>query len=593
LDLGAACNIVADTDKKNKRHTMCGIIAILGADLGPADLAEARAALERTRHRGPDASNVLNGPGYVLGHNRLSIQGTHLCSAQPLTASDGAHLLSINGEIYNASKLGTASERLHADSDCSAVLNLLREASESAANGWIDGPTLRRLLARLDGVYSFVYLNLEAQQVVVARSRFGVMPLYYCRETEKSSSSSSSRPARTCFASERKALPKEAHVAQVPPGSYASFGLSGDPNAVHWNCFDAVAAPRQHSAGPLAAAFPAPAGVMDVSRFRWLLRDAVRKRVESVSPEVRLGFLLSGGLDSSAVVALARDLWPDRELLTFSIGLAGSPDLLAARVVAEHCKTEHHEHVFTVAEALEAVPQVIEAVETVDVTTVRASTPMWLLARHIKRDFPKLKVLLSGEGADELLGGYLCFHQAPSLEESKAYSLKLLRNLHAYDVQRAHHSLMAHSIEARVPFLDNAFTGYCLGLHPVFLTPVCRQEKYWLRRAVQDLLPPSIVTRTKEQFSDGVGYAWIDALREGEWHELRNGLAVLTEHRTAAGREQLNIFDLFLERFGAAHFKSICETTCNWKPEWSRSTDASGRVADMHPTRQAAAAPAT
>ena len=208
---------------------------------------------------------------------------------------------------------------------------------------------------------------------------------------------------------------------------------------------------------------------------------------------------------------------------------------------------------------------------------------MWLLAKEIKRDFPDLKVLLSGEGADELLAGYLAFHHAPTLKAMNDYSMDLLRKLHTFDVQRAHQSLISHNIEARVPFLDRYFVEYCLSLDPIYKSPVLGKEKYFLRCMVQDLLPREIVWRQKEQFSDGVGYDWINTLRRADWREIVTPIETLHKYRKSTGKEQLQIFDLFYLNFGEAAFKDVCQTTKTWKPRFYGNGDASGRCqSDKH-----------
>lgn len=565
---------------------MCGIFALLkGTGITTTDMLEARKSIELMRNRGPDASNILNGPNYILGHTRLAIQGGHLFSAQPLTT--GTHLLCVNGEIYNWKEL-CSSHGVDADtmqSDCDVVLACFVRATQGG-NAILKHPQIISLLTSLDGIFSFVYLNTQTKQVIAARSRFGVMPLYFATRNDEHNKTA-------YFASERKALPVNVDTCiQVRPG-YFLEGTAHNFNKAKWGAFRTLPPPMASLSNIMGIERGGGMGIMDLQKFKDLLSAAIRKRIKAISTDVKYGFLLSGGLDSSATVALAREiLGPEAPILTFSIGLSGgegtgidSPDLRAAQSVATHLNTVHTSYTFTVQEGLSAVPEVIAAIETLDITTVRASTPMWLLAQKIKADHPDLKVLVSGEGADELLGGYLCFHQAPRLTDSDTYSLKLLELLNYFDVQRSHFALIAHSIEARVPFLDDAFVDYVLSLHPIFRTPICRQEKYWLRRAVQHLLPSSIVDRVKEQFSDGVGYRWIDILRDGTWHELENNKEELRKYREPVGREQENIFDIFLSRFGRTHFKQLCEGVGNWKPAWSKSEDASGRVADMHPTK--------
>jgi len=534
---------------------MCGIVILLQ---GPEDGGNrVKAALDRISHRGPDASSVLvlarHGRHFV-GHNRLSIQGQHLTEPQPIVR-DGC-VLSANAEIYNAETL-TASE--DPVSDCDAILDALKGCETVQA--------YVHALQKLDGIFSFVLV--KTNEVIFARSRFGIMPLFVGRDGDG-----------LVLCSERKCFPG-LHLDVVLPGTFAVVPLQ-NPTDYKLHLFDAKLSEQ-----------PAARECLSEATFRQLFFAAVEKRLRTIADGVDFGFLLSGGLDSSAVVAAARHLHPKLKIKTFCIGLPGSPDMEAARLVAQHLGTDHHEYVFTVAEGLSAVPAVVRALETVDTTTVRAGTPMWLLGQHIHQDFPDLKVLFSGEGADELLMGYLCFHEGESLEALQEYSLYLLDRLHQFDVQRAHFALIAHSIETRVPFLDRDFVDYCLDLHPAFKAPTCRQEKYWLRRMVKDLLPPTIVKRVKEQFSDGVGYAWIDALRDGAWcdwddtkEEDRGAKEQdLQRYKKATGREQLNVFHLFETQLGAKAFEDACKSMHTWKPGFGGCEDPSGRVAAVHPDR--------
>ena len=473
---------------------MCGIVAIFGLEPG-TDLEPLRRqvvqAAARLRHRGPDWSGVYADAGAVLAHERLAIVDIH-GGAQPLRSVDGALALAVNGEIYNHRELesGLASPyALTTQSDCEVINALWRE----------HGPDF---VDRLNGIFAFALWDAAQARYLIARDPMGVVPLYFGHDGE----------GRLWVASEMKALTDLcADVAIFPPGHLldSAEGIVRPYRTRAWRDYDAVSG-RSIEPAVLKAA----------------LMQAVRRQLMC---DVPYGVLLSGGLDSSVVAWCAAQFakqrveddgrseawWP--RLHTFAIGLAGSPDLAAARVAADALGTAHHEFCFTFEEGLDALSEVIRHVETYDVTTIRASTPMFLLARRIRS--MGIKMVLSGEGSDEIFGGYLYFHKAPDAREFHAETVRKLDALHQFDCLRANKSMAAFGIEARVPFLDLEFLDVAMGIDAEQKRVTPRQpggapvEKWLLRTAFEGCLPDSILWRQKEQFSDGVGYGWIDGLK--------------------------------------------------------------------------------
>jgi asparagine synthase (glutamine-hydrolysing) len=466
---------------------MCSILGIL--DYG-GDPAAARArALELSklqRHRGPDWSGVWADDRVVLAHERLAIVDV-LHGAQPLVSPDGRYVLAVNGEIYNhaALRAETADYAYRTDSDCEVIIPLFDRY----------GPDF---IHRLSGIFAFVLHDAREGRTVIGRDPIGVIPLYTGIDAD----------GTLYVASEMKALtPVCRQVSEFPPGHLADTRGGMDPVRYYepsWRAFDAVSGGRT-----------------DPGAVREALEAAVHRQLMS---DVPYGVLLSGGLDSSVIAAVAarfadrrvedddrtRAWWP--RLHSFAIGLDGSPDVAAAREVADHIGTVHHAFTFTVQEGLDALRDVIHHLETYDVTTVRASTPMYLMARRIRA--MGIKMVLSGEGADEIFGGYLYFHKAPNAREFHEETVRKLDRLHLFDCLRANKSMAAWGIEARVPFLDREFLDVAMALDPeAKMVKPGRLEKQILRDAFADLLPESIARRQKEQFSDGVGYGWIDALK--------------------------------------------------------------------------------
>lgn len=464
---------------------MCSILAIL--ELDPDQPAPRALALERSklqRHRGPDWSGVFQGGRAVLAHERLAIVDVE-SGAQPLYSADGGVALAVNGEIYNHRELEESlpgAYEFQTRSDCEVILPLyLAHGSD--------------FLDRINGIFSFVLYDIARDRYVIARDHVGVVPLYTGYDED----------GRFYVASEVKALIGVCRtVSEFPPGHV----LDSEEGTVRryyerpWRGF--------HS----ATSDPAPA------RIREALEAAVHRQLMS---DVPYGVLLSGGLDSSIISAVAQRFarlrvedddqseawWP--RLHSFCIGLEGSPDLANARVVADHIGTVHHEFNFTAQEGLDALSDVIYHLETYDVTTVRAATPMYLMARRIKA--MGIKMVLSGEGADEIFGGYLYFHRAPNAQAFHDETVRKLDRLHLYDCLRANKAMAAWGVEARVPFLDKEFMDIAMSIDPAAKMPQGGIEKRILREAFEDMLPHSVAWRQKEQFSDGVGYSWIDSLK--------------------------------------------------------------------------------
>lgn len=482
---------------------MCSILGIFGLQHGDDATALRREALEcsqRQRHRGPDWSGVHADDRAILVHERLAIVDP-AGGAQPIRSADGARVLAVNGEIYNHKALETGLRQpydFQTGSDCEVLSALYAEAGGDAA-------AISAFLERVNGIFAFALWDAARGTALVARDPIGVCPLYWGHDRE----------GRLRVASEMKALAEHcADVASFPPGHWydSASGTLVRYYAPAW---------RDH-----AAVEGAPA---DLQALRAAFEAAVHRQLMT---DVPYGVLLSGGLDSSLVAAVAARYarhrvedgdrseawWP--RLHSFAIGLAGSPDLAAAEVAAAALGTVHHGFEYTFEEGLDALPEVIRHIETFDVTTIRASTPMYLLARRIKA--MGVKMVLSGEGSDEVFGGYLYFHKAPDAREFHAELVRKLDALHQYDCLRANKSMMAWGVEPRVPFLDREFLDVAMAFdatHKMVGAPLPgagqgrRIEKGVLRAAFDGALPADILWRQKEQFSDGVGYGWIDGLK--------------------------------------------------------------------------------
>lgn len=467
---------------------MCGIVCAFDIKQATAELRPQILTMsKKIRHRGPDWSGIFAGENAIMAHERLSIVDPE-SGKQPLFSKDGNLVLAVNGEIYNHQEIRDRFEGKYeflTKSDCEVILALYREK----------GPNF---LEDLNGIFAFALYDIEKNVYMIGRDHIGIIPLYQGWDDA----------GVYYVGSELKAL--EGHctiIEEFLPGQYY-YSPDGKPTkwyARDWMEFDAVKNNESN-----------------VDELRQALEDAVERQLMA---DVPYGVLLSGGLDSSIISAVAKKFaakriesggaeaawWP--QLHSFAVGLVGSPDLAAARLVADHIGTVHHEINFTVQEGLDAIRDVIYHIETYDVTTIRASTPMYLLSRVIKS--MGVKMVLSGEGADEIFGGYLYFHKAPNAEEFHKETVRKLNKLHMYDCLRANKSLASWGVEGRVPFLDKEFMDVAMRLNPK--DKMCGNgimEKTILRKAFENLLPASVAWRQKEQFSDGVGYSWIDTLRE-------------------------------------------------------------------------------
>ena len=466
---------------------MCGIVGTFNIKKPAESLRQQILKMSKTvRHRGPDWSGIYVSDKAILAHERLAIVDPK-SGGQPLYSKDGKLVLAVNGEIYNHREIRKRFESRYeftTQSDCEVILALYREKG-------VD------FLEDLNGIFAFALYDIENDRFMIGRDHIGIIPLYQGWDKD----------GAYYVASELKAL--EGYCSKIEeflPGHYY-YSLDDEPRRWYerdWMEYENVKENRS-----------------DIEELRQALEDAVERQLMS---DVPYGVLLSGGLDSSIISAIARkfaakrietgnreDAWWPR-LHSFAIGLEGSPDLAAAKRVADHIGSIHHEIHFTVREGLDALRDVIYHIETYDVTTVRASTPMYLLARYIRS--MGVKMVLSGEGADEVFGGYLYFHKAPNAEEFHKEIVRKLGKLHQYDCLRANKSLAAWGVEGRVPFLDKEFLDVAMRLNPKDkMAGNGKVEKYILRKAFEDYLPREVAWRQKEQFSDGVGYNWIDTLK--------------------------------------------------------------------------------
>ncbi len=493
---------------------MCGIIALLNVKEQTAELRQKALKMsQKIRHRGPDWSGIYCGGSAILTHERLSIVDPE-SGGQPLYSPDKGQVLAVNGEIYNHQEIRrryAGQYEFQTGSDCEVILALWKEVRGK-------GQGVRDMLEHLSGIFAFVLYDEERDEFLIARDPIGVIPLYIGYDGD----------GTVYVASELKALEGQCdRYEPFLPGHYFYSGewreMRGEKNDLQNYSLTSYHLPLTSYYSRDWMQYDAvkdnPASVEAIHDG---LEDAVRRQLMS---DVPYGVLLSGGLDSSVISAIAqkfsehrieddsktRAYWP--RLHSFAVGLKGAPDLAKARLVADHIGTVHHEINYTIQEGLDAIRDVIYYIETYDVTTVRASTPMYLLARVIKS--MGIKMVLSGEGADEIFGGYLYFHKAPSAKDFHEETVRKLGKLHLYDCLRANKSLSAWGVEGRVPFLDKEFLDVAMRTNPE--AKMCHGqtiEKKIVREAFAHLLPAEVAWRQKEQFSDGVGYSWIDTLKD-------------------------------------------------------------------------------
>jgi len=545
---------------------MCGFIGAFelkqnAQELRPQVLKMAK----KLRHRGPDWSGIYCGDKAILAHERLSIVDP-TSGSQPLYSPDGTCVLAVNGEIYNHLEIRERYKdkyEFQTQSDCEVILALYQDKGVN-------------FIEELNGIFAFALYDMKNDIYLIARDHIGIIPLYMGWD----------RHGQFFVGSELKALePFCAKVEVFLPGHYLSSttGLMEKWYSREWTSYDAV-----------------KDNVSSVDKLRDALEAAVKRQLMS---DVPYGVLLSGGLDSSIISAIAKKhsalrvetgdqqnaWWP--QLHSFAVGLVGSPDLIAARKVADHIHTVHHEINFTVEQGLDAISDVIYHLETYDVTTVRASTPMYLLARAIKA--MGVKMVLSGEGADEIFGGYLYFHKAPSAKDLHEETVRKLDKLHLYDCLRANKSLAAWGVEGRVPFLDKEFMDVAMTLNPE--DKMCRNgriEKWILRKAFEEYLPAEIAWRQKEQFSDGVGYSWIDNLKLVAAEKISDQqMAEVASYypiNPPQNKEEFLYRSIFAEHFpsssAASCVPSVPSVACStpialeWDEAFKKMNDPSGRA---------------
>ncbi len=549
---------------------MCGIAGVFRIQEQSKELRQkALKMAQKIRHRGPDWSGIYVGSTAILAHERLSIVDPE-SGGQPLFSPDRKQVLAVNGEIYNHRDIRAqyaGKYEFQTGSDCEVILPLYREKG-------ID------FLEDISGIFAFALYDEERDEFLIARDPIGVIPLYIGKDSD----------GKIYVGSELKAL--EGFCESYEPFLPGHYYWSREGEMKRW---------YQRDWMEYAAVKDNDAQVSDVKEA---LEQAVQRQLMS---DVPYGVLLSGGLDSSVISAIAKKYvarrietdgasdawWP--QLHSFAIGLKDAPDLSKAREVADYIGTVHHEINYTIQEGLDAIRDVIYFIETYDVTTVRASTPMYLIARVIKS--MGIKMVLSGEGADEIFGGYLYFHKAPTAEAFHEETLRKLSKLYLYDCLRANKSLSAWGVEGRVPFLDKEFLDVAMRLNPAAkMAPGKVIEKKIVREAFADMLPESVAWRQKEQFSDGVGYNWIDTLKEITAAAVSDEQMAQAAQRfpinTPMSKEEYYYRSIFEEHFpsesAARSVSSVPSVACStaealaWDTAFQNLNDPSGRAVDVH-----------
>lgn len=550
---------------------MCGIVCAFDLKESTEKLRPQLLTMAKClRHRGPDWSGIFSNSNAILAHERLAIVDP-TSGKQPLVSDDENLILAANGEIYNHQQLRKQFEGRYTfktKSDCEVILALYKEKGA-------------HFVDELNGIFGFAIYDIEKEEYFIARDHMGIIPLYIGWDKNDT----------FYVASELKALEGICSKIELfPPGHYMH---SNDGQFVKWYNRDWMEFDNVKT------------NPTNIAELRKALEDAVQRQLMS---DVPYGVLLSGGLDSSITSAIAKKFadkriesnnqeaawWP--QLHSFAVGLEGSPDLAAAQKVANHLGTVHHEIKFTIQEGIDALTDVIYHLETYDVTTIRASTPMYLMARAIKA--MGIKMVLSGEGSDEIFGGYLYFHKAPNAEELHKETVRKLDKLHQYDCLRANKSLAAWGIEGRVPFLDKEFMDVAMRINPQdkMITGE-RMEKWVLRKAFEDMLPESVAWRQKEQFSDGVGYSWIDTLKEMVNQQVTDEQMANAHFKfptqTPKSKEEFYYRSIFETHFpsdtAALSVPSVPSVACSspaaleWDESFKNLNDPSGRaVANVH-----------
>lgn len=545
---------------------MCGIVCAFDLKIDSLELRpQVLKMSKRVRHRGPDWSGIYCGEKAIIAHERLSIVDPE-SGGQPLYSKDKKLILGVNGEIYNHRQIREQYKNEYeflTGSDCEVILALYNDKKE-------------KFLDDMNGIFAFALYDEGNDAYLIARDHIGIIPLYQGWD----------KWGNYYVGSELKSLEGFCtKIEEFPPGHYL---YSKDGVLKKWYVRDWVDYENVKDN---------PASIEDLSKS---LEDAVHRQLMS---DVPYGVLLSGGLDSSITSALAKKFsakrvedgdqkdawWP--QLHSFVIGLEGSPDLAAARKVADHIGTVHHEIHYTIQEGLDAIKDVIYHVETYDVTTIRASTPMYMLARVIKS--MGIKMVLTGEGADEIFGGYLYFHKAPNAEEFHKESVRKVNRLNMYDCLRANKSLAAWGVEGRVPFLDKEFVDVAMRFNPeAKMAKDGKMEKWCLRKAFESYLPESVAWRQKEQFSDGVGYGWIDTLKQIASEKVSDEMMENAKYRfrvnTPMNKEEYMYREIFSEHFpsdqAAGCVPSVPSIACStgealaWDASFQGNADPSGRA---------------
>jgi asparagine synthase (glutamine-hydrolysing) len=545
---------------------MCGIVCAFDLKTSAQELRPKILKMsKKVRHRGPDWSGIYCGDKAVMAHERLAIVDPE-SGGQPLYSKDRKLILAVNGEIYNHREIRkqySGNYDFLTGSDCEVILALYRDKKE-------------KFLDEMNGIFGFALYDEENDAYLIARDHIGIIPLYHGWDEF----------GNYYVASELKALEGQCKkIEEFPPAHYY-YSKDGEMRRWHnreWNDYDNV---KENPA--------------DLEELQKALEAAVHRQLMS---DVPYGVLLSGGLDSTITSALAKKFsakrietndqkdawWP--QLHSFAIGLPGSPDLAAARKAADEIGTIHHEIHYTIQEGLDAIRDVIYHIETYDVTTIRASTPMYLLARFIKS--MGIKMVLSGEGADEIFGGYLYFHKAPNAREFHTESVRKVSRLHLYDCLRANKTLAAWGVEGRVPFLDKEFMDVAMRFNPEEkMAKNGRMEKWPLRKAFENQIPESIAWRQKEQFSDGVGYGWIDTLKKVAGELVTDEMMKNAKYRfpinTPMSKEEYHYRSIFSEHFpsdeAARCVPSVPSIACStaealaWDASFQNNADPSGRA---------------
>ena len=550
---------------------MCGIVCAFDIKSNSdAVRSNVLKMAKKVRHRGPDWSGVYSNNNAVLAHERLAIVDP-TSGKQPIISDDGLKVIAVNGEIYNHVDLKeeqVPDYNFKTQSDCEVILALYQKKGVNFLND-------------LNGIFAFALYDSSNDKYLIARDHMGIIPLYIGWDKQNI----------FYVSSELKSLEGICNKIELfPPGHYldSSDGKLTKWYVPNWTSFDSVKYSETK-----------------IKLIHDSLSSAVKRQLMS---DVPYGVLLSGGLDSSITSALAKKFaskriesndqqdawWP--QLHSFSVGLEGAPDLKAAKIVADHIGTVHHEINFTVQEGVDAIRDVIYHLETYDVTTVRASTPMYLMARAIKS--LGIKMVLSGEGADELFGGYLYFHKAPNAKEFHEETVRKLDKLHQYDCLRANKSLAAWGIEGRVPFLDKEFIDVAMEINPEDkMIKNGRIEKWVLREAFKDYLPETVLWRQKEQFSDGVGYSWIDSLKELVSKEVSDSdfknASKIFPINPPQNKEEFYYRSIFKDHFpsdaAAKSVPSLPSVACSspqaleWDEAFKNMNDPSGRsISNIH-----------